>query len=61
MRTCCTSCADACLAEARVQQLRQCTGFNLDCADVCLATGVLASRRTGSNEEILRSSLQLDS
>lgn len=49
----CTACADACLAEDMVQQLRQCIRLNLDCADVCVATSALASRRTGSNEATL--------
>lgn len=35
----CTACADACLAEAMVDQLRQCIRLDLDCADVCAATG----------------------
>lgn len=43
----CTACADACLAEPMVDRLRQCIRLNLDCADVCAATGKLASRRTG--------------
>ena len=50
----CTSCADACLAESSVDQLRQCIRLNLDCADICATTGALASRRTGSNVEVLR-------
>src|ERR671911_450727 len=50
----CTSCADGCLAEQRLTQLRQCIRLNLDCADVCVATATLASRRTGSNEEVVR-------
>lgn len=50
----CLSCADACLAEPMVLELRQCIRLNLDCSDVCLATGALASRRTGSNEALLR-------
>ncbi|WP_448204534.1 four-helix bundle copper-binding protein [Azospirillum sp. sgz302134] len=54
----CLSCADACLAEDMVQQLRQCIRLDLDCADVCLATGAVASRRTGSNEEVIRRMLQ---
>ena len=49
----CTSCADACLGESMVQQLTQCIRLNLDCADVCLATGALATRRTGSNEQLI--------
>jgi hypothetical protein len=50
----CTSCADACLAEEMVAQLRQCIRLDLDCADVCAATGSVATRRTGSNEAVIR-------
>lgn len=50
----CTACADACLAESGVQDLRQCIRLNLDCADICAATASMASRRTGSNEKLLR-------
>ncbi|MBK5962050.1 four-helix bundle copper-binding protein [Rhodoplanes elegans] len=53
----CTACADACLGEDMVDQLRQCIRLDLDCADVCLATGALASRRTGANEAVLASQL----
>ncbi len=55
----CTSCADACLAEPGVEQLRQCIRLNLDCADICLAAGRLASRRTGSNPDVLAQLLQV--
>ncbi len=54
----CLSCADACLAEQTVAELKQCIRLNLDCADVCLATGAVASRRTGSNEEVIRQMLE---
>jgi hypothetical protein len=50
----CTSCADACLGEEMVAQLTQCIRLNLDCADVCVATGSVASRRTGTNELIIK-------
>lgn len=53
----CTSCADACIAEKMVAELRQCIRLNLDCADVCAATATLANRRTGSNEEVIRKML----
>lgn len=55
----CTSCADACLAEKHVEQMRQCIRLCLDCADVCDATRKLATRRTGSNEILLEEMLQL--
>lgn len=54
----CISCADACLVENDVAKLRQCIRLDLDCADVCLATGSISTRRTGSNEELIRSMLQ---
>lgn len=54
----CTSCADACLGEDMVQSLAQCIRLNMDCADVCAATGSVATRRTGSNVEVIRLMLQ---
>jgi hypothetical protein len=54
----CASCADACLAEKTVAELRQCIRLNLDCSDVCAATATLATRRTGSNEEVIRKMLE---
>lgn len=54
----CTSCADACMAEEMVAELRQCIRLNMDCADVCVATGALASRRTGGNEALLKTMLE---
>lgn len=43
----CTACADACLAEETVADLRSCIRLNLDCADVCAATGHVLSRLEG--------------
>ena len=50
----CTSCADACLAEPTVERMKQCIRLCLDCADVCVTTGIVATRRTGSNEALLK-------
>jgi hypothetical protein len=54
----CTACADACLGEADVAELTQCIRFNLDCADLCAAAGAVASRRTGSNESVMKRLLE---
>jgi hypothetical protein len=54
----CVSCADACLGEDMVAQLRQCIRLDLDCADLCTVTGTVASRRTGSNQAVLRQLLE---
>ena len=54
----CIICADACLGEDMVQQLTQCIRLNLDCADMCAATGAAAMHRTGSNIEVLRAAIQ---
>lgn len=54
----CTSCADACLAEDMVKEMRQCIRLCLDCADICATTGEMATRRTGSNVEVLRAVIQ---
>ncbi len=35
----CTACTDACLGEEDVQMLARCIRLDLDCADVCDATG----------------------
>ena len=53
----CTSCADACLGEEDPKALIDCIRKDLDCADICAATGAMASRRTGSNAEALRAVL----
>ncbi len=51
----CNSCADACLAEE--MEMRQCIRLCLDCSDVCTATYRVATRRTGSNPELVRATL----
>ncbi|KAA1055072.1 four-helix bundle copper-binding protein [Azospirillum argentinense] len=53
----CTTCADACLGEDQVAELVQCIRLNMDCADVCTATGSVATRRSGSNEAVIRAML----
>jgi hypothetical protein len=53
----CASCADACLGERMVEQVTQCIRLCLDCADVCVATGTVATRRTGSNQVLIRQML----
>lgn len=50
----CIACADACLGEEMVAELTQCIRLNNDCADVCISTGKVASRRTGSDQEVIR-------
>lgn len=54
----CIACADACVAEKTVDELKRCIRLTLDCADICTATGVIASRQTGSNQEVLRRLLE---
>lgn len=55
----CRACADACLGEERLEELRNCIHVNLDCADVCFATGDLAIRRVSraGNRAIERTGL----
>jgi hypothetical protein len=54
----CTSCADACLAEEPVQELVHCIRLNLDCADVCDATGRVLARQTSSEPRLAGSMLE---
>lgn len=55
----CTSCADACVAEQGVADLRQCIRLSSDCADICTMLMRVATRRTGSNEAVLQAALDL--
>ena len=54
----CTSCADACLAEAEVEALRRCIALNLACANVCPATGAVATRLTEREPSLLLAQLR---
>ncbi|MET3948309.1 hypothetical protein ABIB49_003030 [Arthrobacter sp. UYCu512] len=54
----CTACADACMGEHMVADLITCIRTDLDCADICGATGSVLSRQTGTNEGILRAVLE---
>ncbi|WP_219509023.1 four-helix bundle copper-binding protein [Nonomuraea ceibae] len=54
----CTACADACLSEEQVGELRKCVRTNLDCADICQATARVLSRHTGYDANISRALLE---
>lgn len=54
----CTSCADACLAEEEVAELRNCIRTDLDCADICATTASVLSRRTGNNLTVVKAQLE---
>lgn len=54
----CTACADACLAADRIETLVCCVRLNLDCVDVCDATGKLLSRQTGTNADVVRAQVR---
>jgi hypothetical protein len=54
----CGSCADACLAEEKVAELRECIRLNLDCGDVCAATGAVISRLTRPHKAPMKALLQ---
>ncbi|WP_251858579.1 four-helix bundle copper-binding protein [Herbiconiux sp. L3-i23] len=54
----CTACADACLSEDMVADLTKCIRTNLDCADLCEATGGILSRHTGYNANLTRAALE---
>ena len=50
----CTACADACLAEQDPAGLAPCIRTDLDCADVCQATGRVLSRQTQPAWDLVR-------
>ncbi len=54
----CTACADACLSEEMVAELRICIRTDLDCADSCAATARILSRQSGSDRTIARAQLE---
>jgi hypothetical protein len=55
----CTACADACLSEDMVDKLRRCVRLDLDCADICMTTGAVASRRTEPSEQLVLQLLEI--
>lgn len=54
----CTACADACLSEQNVAEMRKCIRSNLDCADICDTTGRVLSRHTDYDANLTRSVLE---
>jgi len=54
----CTACADACLSEQMVADLRRCIRTDLDCADICAVTARVLSRHTGYDAAVTKAQLQ---
>src|SRR4051812_45393144 len=50
----CLICADACLGEEMVTELRRCIRLDLDCAELCRATGAIVSRAAAGGESPIR-------
>ena len=53
----CAGCADACLGEESVRELVRCIRLDLDCADVCQATGRVLMRQTAFDPQQARTML----
>lgn len=49
----CSACADACLCEGSVAELRTCITTDLNCADICATTARVLSRNTAFNTELV--------
>ncbi len=54
----CTACADACLSEDMVAELRYCVRTDLDCADICNTTARVLSRQTEPEMALLRAQVE---
>ena len=54
----CTICADACMAEDDVGDMVACIRLDIDCADICVTTGLLIARPSARDAETLRLQLQ---
>lgn len=55
---CCTACADACVGGEQPKKMAYCIRTDLDCADICDATGHVLSRQTQPSVTLLKSMLQ---
>jgi hypothetical protein len=53
----CTTCADACLAEENRVELLRCIRLDVDCSDLCAATGRILTRRTELEPRMLQAAL----
>lgn len=54
----CGSCADACLGEEGIEELRHCIRTDQDCADICLATVRMLQRQGAHHPAVLEPLLQ---
>lgn len=54
----CSLCADACLAEDMVAELRRCIRLNLDCADLCRTTAAVLGRQVEPDSATIRALLE---
>lgn len=54
----CTLCADACLAEEMVADLRRCIRLNLDCAALCETTAAILGRQTQGDPAVVRAAIE---
>jgi hypothetical protein len=54
----CSMCADACLAEDMVAELRRCIRLNLDCADICRTTASVLGRQVEPDATTVRALLE---
>ncbi len=54
----CMACADACPGEWDVRMLARCIRLDLDCADVCEATGRILSRPTSTDPQMVRAAVR---
>lgn len=54
----CTACADACLGEEDPGSLTRCIRLDLDCADLCDATGRVLSRQSAFEPQLARSAVE---
>lgn len=53
-----TICADSCIGEENIAELRECIRLDLDCAEFCAATGRLIARQTHPQPDFWRAALQ---
>lgn len=54
----CTTCADACLAEDSVEELRDCIRLNHECAELCAAVASMLARPGRQDRNTLEKALR---
>lgn len=54
----CHTCADACVAEDKLQMFQRCIRLDLDCSEICATTARMLSRAFDADSRVLQAQLR---